>query len=244
MKTEKALILAAGFGSRLKEYTKNIPKALVKVKGKPIIEYQLSALEEIGIKKVGIVCGYKKEVLTDYLKNRNNEFEYELFYNNEYDRSNSSYSFYMAKDFLKGSSYIHFNCDIVVSGKLLEGLIKSNYENVIAVRRDIRLGDNMELVKIVDNKIIKMDNRYYKDADGKAYGVARFSEESVDLALKYIGKFIDSGDKNQNYYGILRRTVKEIDYYAYLAEDEIMYEVNTVEDLKKVERILGNGDRI
>ena len=59
----KALILAAGRGSRMNHLTDEIPKCLVKLKGKTLLEYQLEIIRKSEIKEIGIVTGYKKEKL-------------------------------------------------------------------------------------------------------------------------------------------------------------------------------------
>lgn len=59
----KAIILAAGRGSRMKELTDERPKCLVELDGRPLLNWQLSALRDAGIHKIGIVTGYKRELL-------------------------------------------------------------------------------------------------------------------------------------------------------------------------------------
>jgi choline kinase len=61
----KAIILAAGRGSRMKDLTDDRPKCLVRLRGKPLLEWQLEALREAGISKIAIVTGYKHELLTN-----------------------------------------------------------------------------------------------------------------------------------------------------------------------------------
>ena len=70
MKTAKALILAAGFGSRLMPLTKNVPKTMVEYKGKKIIDYEIQALQNAGFKsdEIAVVGGYKFEILRKYLE--------------------------------------------------------------------------------------------------------------------------------------------------------------------------------
>ena len=63
----KALILAAGLGSRLKHRTEDRPKALTIVCGKPILSYQIEVLLEEGIRDITIVIGYKGEKIIEYL---------------------------------------------------------------------------------------------------------------------------------------------------------------------------------
>jgi choline kinase len=61
----KAIILAAGRGSRMKDLTDDRPKCLVEFEGKPLLEWQLSALREAGIDEIAIVTGYKRELLAN-----------------------------------------------------------------------------------------------------------------------------------------------------------------------------------
>lgn len=62
----KAIILAAGRGSRMKHLTADLPKCLVKLRGKPLIEWQLKALRAAGINDIAVVTGYKKKLLASY----------------------------------------------------------------------------------------------------------------------------------------------------------------------------------
>ena len=57
----RAIILAAGSGLRLGESTQDIPKALVNINGKSILERQISLLKEYGINEIFVVTGYKRE---------------------------------------------------------------------------------------------------------------------------------------------------------------------------------------
>ena len=64
----KALILAAGSGTRLKHLTKNKPKALVKINGIPILEHQLKILIKNNINEIYIVIGFKGYLIKNYIK--------------------------------------------------------------------------------------------------------------------------------------------------------------------------------
>ena len=61
----KAVILAAGRGSRMKSLTDERPKCLVELRGKTLLEWQLAALRGAGISEIAIVTGYKRELLAD-----------------------------------------------------------------------------------------------------------------------------------------------------------------------------------
>lgn len=64
----KAVILAAGKGIRMLPLTEHIPKALVEVNGKPFLYYVLKHLHQAGYNDIGIVVGYKKEKVAEFLK--------------------------------------------------------------------------------------------------------------------------------------------------------------------------------
>tara|TARA_B100000787_G_scaffold137816_1_gene106667 strand:+ start:299 stop:571 length:273 start_codon:yes stop_codon:yes gene_type:complete len=60
----KAIILAAGLGSRLARVTKNKPKSLIKIGNQTILKRLILQLESCGVKDINIICGYKKKKLT------------------------------------------------------------------------------------------------------------------------------------------------------------------------------------
>lgn len=62
----RAIILAAGRGSRMRQLTDDAPKCLVKLRGKPLIEWQLKAVRAAGINDIAVVTGYRKELLAPY----------------------------------------------------------------------------------------------------------------------------------------------------------------------------------
>ena len=72
----KVVILAGGFGTRLSEYTKSIPKPMIKVNGRPIIYYIMKHFYNYGFKKFYVAIGYKGNVLKKYFKK--NKFSWEV----------------------------------------------------------------------------------------------------------------------------------------------------------------------
>ena len=71
-KIKKAMVLAAGYGTRLKPLTDRMPKPLIPVAGKPMIEYALDKLRAYGIEEVVINVSHLKDQLTAYLSACNN----------------------------------------------------------------------------------------------------------------------------------------------------------------------------
>ena len=64
----KVVILAGGFGTRLSEYTKSIPKPMIDINGKPMIYYILKFYAKHGFKDFYIALGYKGQVIKNFFK--------------------------------------------------------------------------------------------------------------------------------------------------------------------------------
>ena len=69
---DSGIILAAGLGTRMKEFTKKIPKSLIRVNGKPMIDYAIEILESLKIKNIYINIHFKPEIITQHIKSKHN----------------------------------------------------------------------------------------------------------------------------------------------------------------------------
>ena len=96
----QAIILAAGMGKRLKEYTKNNTKCMVKVCGETLIERMLRQLEQRAFSRVIIVVGYKGAALKEFVEGLQISLPVEYVENPDFDKTNNIYSLYLAKDYL------------------------------------------------------------------------------------------------------------------------------------------------
>ena len=95
----RAIILAAGMGTRLRPLTDNKPKSLVEVAGEAMAERQVRFLKEKGIDDIVMVVGYQKEAF-EYLVDR---YGVRLVFNEKFDVYNNIYSMYKVRDLLGGS---------------------------------------------------------------------------------------------------------------------------------------------
>jgi choline kinase len=121
------VIIAAGRGSRLQSETDDIPKTLVEVMGRPMLEWILEALESAGLSRrdVVFICGYRAEVI----KARYPEFTYVT--NHDWQDNNILLSLLMARSYLK-DGFVSTYGDIVYEGAVVQKLVRS--------RADITLG--------------------------------------------------------------------------------------------------------
>ena len=96
----KAIILAAGRGSRMKGLTDDRPKCLNVLNGKSLLEWQIEALNKAGIEDIIVARGYKKDMLVG---------NYEVVDNDRWDQTNMVATLYCAREYLEQSECIIIN---------------------------------------------------------------------------------------------------------------------------------------
>jgi choline kinase len=114
----KAIILAAGRGSRMKSLTDERPKCLVELRGKPLLEWQLESLRAAGISDIAVVTGYKHELLA--------ERGLSEFHNPRWAETNMVSSLACAESWLEGQPCIVSYSDIFYSPVAVQSLINSD----------------------------------------------------------------------------------------------------------------------
>jgi NDP-sugar pyrophosphorylase family protein len=108
---DTAMILAAGFGTRLKPLTENTPKALVEYKGKPMIFHVIKKLESFGIKKIVINTHHLAGKINEYFAA--NRFDSEIFLVHEEDILGTGGGIKNAEKLLKGAeNFLVYNADV------------------------------------------------------------------------------------------------------------------------------------
>ena len=89
-----------------------------------------------------------------------------------------------------------------------------------------------------DKKILKMDNIKFDSAIFKAYGLAKLSSDSSKFIFKIIEEDVRRGDKKNNYYGIMRKALLNLEYYGLDCNEDLLLEVNTLNDLSYVNNLM------
>src|SRR5262249_53590492 len=104
----KALILAAGYGNRMRPLTDKVHKTLLQVGGKTVIDRILEGLRDNGVTDVCVVTGYRADELETYLRTQFRDFTFEFVRNDRYRETNNIYSMALAFD------QIHIESDILL----------------------------------------------------------------------------------------------------------------------------------
>jgi choline kinase len=207
----KAIILAAGRGSRMKHMTDDSPKCLVKVRGKPLLEWQLTALREAGISDIGIVTGYKREMLAD-----RNLTE---FHNPRWESTNMVSSLSCAQDWLLAEPCIVSYSDIFYDSSAVASLMKSDAD--LAVTYDPnwlalwekRFGDPLldaETFKLNANgTLTEIGNKpgLVSEVQGQYMGLLRFTPTAWREVLRVRAALSSEQCDNMHMTGTLQRLI-------------------------------------
>ncbi len=184
----RPILIGAGRGSRLEHRTEEIPKTLVPVMGRPMLEWILEALGEAGFTKrdVVFVCGYKADVL----RAKYPEFTY--VENTDWENNNILESLIYARDYL-GGGFVSSYTDIVYRGSAVKDVTAAKQDKVLVsdtdwrrryVRRKNHPESDAEKMRAENGRVIELSRTIASEAaSGEFIGVAKFTADGAKELL-------------------------------------------------------------
>ena len=148
----KAIILAGGRGKRLRPITDKIPKPLIPINNKPLIERTIKYLKKYGITEIIISSGYKSNLIEKFLKKKKN-FGCEIIFSIEKTPLGTGGAVRKALTFIDEESFVVLNGDIVTNIDLKKILKKPN--TIAANELKTKFGT----MDIRNNKILKFNEK-------------------------------------------------------------------------------------
>lgn len=236
----QAIILAAGMGKRLGEYTKNNTKCMLPVNGVRLIDRVINQLSRYHLTKIVVVVGYKGQELIDYIGHRyDNVVRIEYIINPVYDKTNNIYSLALAKKELCEDDTILLESDLIFEDALLDMLIEHPDKDLALVAKYetwmdgtmVRIDSERNIVNFVPKEAFR-----YEDVDVyyKTVNIYKFSKE---FSANFYIPFLDAYSKvmgNNEYYEQVLRVLLHLHNSPLKAlpiGDEKWYEIDDVQDL-------------
>jgi len=230
----KAFILAAGVSRRLYPETYNTPKCLLDVGGKPIINYQLEAIQSIGIENVTMIIGYHREMLVDHVTKNFPCINFDFIINNHYFETNTAYSVYLGRENLASDIQLLMNADVIYPPELITRIVDSKKDTVLAV--DIKKCGREE-VKVIEgggNKINAIGKELIEEQClGEFLGVAKLSKNFNHLFSESLIRLIEAGGKSDYFEAGMHPLLNKTDVYYCDVSDLPCLEIDFLEDLKE-----------
>ncbi len=175
----KMVFIAAGKGSRLSFVTNGIPKTLIKVFDRPLIDILLENCSSVGIQDIVIVTGYGQDYITDHFRDVTGDFTVEFVYNADWKLPNGLSVLAAQQSIPRGEDFMVSMSDHFYSSDLLAGVIDSSLES-----RTVNVGIDYSLERIHDmNDAMKVKVRSGEDL------ITSMSKELTDYNAVDCGVF-------------------------------------------------------
>lgn len=258
----QALILAAGTGSRLGKHTKDNTKCMLEINNVSLIKHTLEKLNNVGVRKLILVVGYKKDNLIQHVGDKYKDIDIEYVENPIYDQTNNIYSLYLAKDKLEQDDTILLESDLIFEEEVLQRLLDDERRSLAVVDKyqswmdgtAVTLDSDDSILNFFTKKTFRFQdvNEYYKTVN-----IYKFSKEfSQKSYIPFLEAYSKAMGDNEYYESVLRvitilegqelRVMRlngerwyEIDDVQDKHNAEIIFSKNPAEKLKNVQGIFG-----
>jgi 2,3-bisphosphoglycerate-independent phosphoglycerate mutase len=239
---KKAIILAAGLGSRLKPLTDEIPKCLTEVNGRPIIEQTIEILEKNGIQETLIVIGYLGDVVINKVGSRHRNMKVSYLWNEIYDETNTMYSLWLARKYLEDGAIL-IEGDTFFEEALIRGVLERKKDKTfwIADRFRREYEGSMSITnkngRIIDIRIVRGQLAQYEDNYYKSTGILKITSEYGIKFSQWLDEEIKKGNVNIYYDLVIAKHLRDYPIYVYDITGLKWAELDSLDDLRRVEKI-------
>ena len=248
----QAIILAAGMGKRLGEYTKNNTKCMVSVNGTPLIDRMLGQLSKLKLSRVVIVVGYEGQKLMDHVGTERDGLKIEYINNPIYDKTNNIYSLALAKEKMQEDDTLLLESDLIFDDRMLPLLVDNPFPNLALVAKYETWMDGTMVVIDKDNSIVNFVtkaafNYHHVDQYYKTVNIYKFSKEfSRDKYVPFLEAYSKAVGNNEYYENVLRiiTFLNSHELKALPITNEKWYEIDDKQDLDIAEALFSGTEAL
>ena len=223
-----ALIIAAGDGTRMGN---SKPKILLNINNKSLLEYHINTLTKLGIKKIYLVLGYKKEMVEDFIKSKGLSRRVKVIYNPDWEKGNA-FSVLAAESHIKGDFLLVMG-DHYYELEPLKGITRIRTDFAMVVDSEPLHIDIPEAtkVRIKNGRVIGIGKRL-KKFDTIDAGIFICSPSIFD----FIKKSLKEGESTWN--DVKRDWILDNPVTLYDVKGGLWYDIDTPEDLARIRNLI------
>ncbi|SER65295.1 HAD-IIA family hydrolase [Psychrobacillus sp. OK032] len=235
----KAIILAAGIGSRLRPMTNKKPKTLVEVNRKPMLKYIIDSLMENHIIEIVVCTGFESREIINFCKTEYPLLNFTFVENHEFETTNNLYTLYLAREHLN-EDVILMNADIVYESSII-GDALSHKDSVICVDNDRYLEESMKVTVRTDGTIRNISKLIDENESyGCSIDIYKFNADDVktlaDNLIEVIERKNHRNEWTETLLDTLMNSVK-MRVYPMNINGRKWYEIDNYEDLLEAETL-------
>ena len=231
----KALILAAGLGTRLSPITNTCPKSMVAVNGKPIIQKQIENLLENNITDITVIGGYLYDVLEQFIHEKYPNIR--VINSVDYATTNNMYSAFMGKEYVGDGDFLMMNADVYYDSSVIKSLLQFDKPNAIVTDIGNYLEESMKVIE-KDGHLVEIAKTITKeDALGASIDVYKFSKDGGNAFFEKCREYIEDKKELKKWSEVaLNDILSEVNFYA-CPLDGRWYEIDNHDDLRIAEEL-------
>lgn len=230
----RAILMAAGMGTRLRPLTENTPKSLIEVNGMSLLERQIINLREIGVEEIIVLTGYLHEKFDDIVK------KYNLIkvVNDKYDVYNNIYTMYLVRDYLKDAFVI--DADNYIIRNFLPKVQPKSSVYYSACKENITgewILKYTETGRIYDVEIAPKNSKANYIMSGASY----WTEKDGKIISEKVKKAVEEDKLFDIYWdNIAVENYDNMNVYIEKINSDDIFEIDTLEDLDYLKSKLNN----
>ena len=236
----KAVILAAGRGTRIRTATQGLPKCLLNVGGRTVLDRQIDWLFHEGVSEAAIVVGYRKEDIVSHLALHHPDKigRIRFIENTNYDLTNNMYSFWLARHWTAGERVICLNADVLCHPSIL-GLTMASDED-IAVAVDPEFLEETTKVIIEGNRVVALGKTITREeCSGTFANIAAFSSRGARALFTRAESRFAEGDYESVFNDVLNLMAGEGERIGVVNVQDLPWaEIDDPADLEFARRII------
>jgi choline kinase len=220
----KAVILAAGQGTRIRSVHGEHPKCLIEVDETTILDHQLEALSMAGINEVAIVVGYEKEQIVAHVRSKalSDNQRIHFIENSAFAITNNIYSLWLACDWLRGDSFIVLNADVIFDSGILNSAVQP-YAPISMIVDPLWRDETMKVI-IAGDRVTRMSKKISREAFSGTYiGITVFSKSIQDRFLHKLKGLIAAERVNDFFNIAVQELADEGVHIGYTSTDGLAW---------------------
>jgi choline kinase len=237
----KAIILAAGIASRLRPLTDTMPKCLLRIGERCLLQRCFDALLANGLKEFVVVTGYRQQQICDFLTAHYPAVDITFIYNERYEQTNNIYSLWLTRPYTQGQDVLLLDSDIVFDPQIVARLLACGQADALALNRHELGEEEIKVIVDADNRVTEISKVCsIQQAIGESIGIEKMSAAYTRTLFAELQRMIEGeGLDNVFYERAFERLIPQgHSFYVLDTTGLFSIELDTVSDFEQAKRLI------
>ena len=234
------VILAAGMAKRLRPLTNNIPKCLLKVGERTLLERTVDAMCQAGITEFVVVTGYCADQIRDFLTIHYPQLTIHFLHNADYEHNNNIYSLWLSMQIVRGKEFLLMDSDILLDPKLVKAIVDET-GTALALNRHECGEEEIKIITDGEGRVVELSKTCsIADAIGESVGVERIASDYSTALFRELEQMIErEGLIDIFYERAFERLIPQGHHFRVVDTTNFFsIELDTVEDFERAKELI------